>query len=126
MDQRRSCCNLCQIVFCLYFPLSFIASSLAFRSLIYFEFIFCVCYKGVFQGHVRIQQEVNHLQPKKHHFWESWWFKQLNLIFQSVGDCKCKIKVPAGSVFDKSALLRLQMTFFFAASSHGLSSVISQ
>ena len=37
---KTSCCDLCQRVFFLCFPLSFIVSSLIFRSLIHFEFIF--------------------------------------------------------------------------------------
>ena len=40
MDEGKYCCDLCQRVFCLCFPLSFIVSSLMFRSLIHFEFIF--------------------------------------------------------------------------------------
>ena len=38
VGHRGSCCNLCQRVFCLCFPLR--VSSLTFRSLIHFEFIF--------------------------------------------------------------------------------------
>ena len=38
VGHRGSCYNLCQIVFCLCFPLR--VSSLTFRSLIHFEFIF--------------------------------------------------------------------------------------
>ena len=38
---KKMCCNLCQKVFCLCFPLNtFIVSSLTFRSSIHFEFIF--------------------------------------------------------------------------------------
>ena len=37
---KRYCCKLCQRVFCLYFPLSFIVTGLTFSSLIHFEFIF--------------------------------------------------------------------------------------
>ena len=40
VESKRSFYDLCQKVFCLYFPLSFILSGLTFRSLIYFEFIF--------------------------------------------------------------------------------------
>ena len=38
--QKKYCCCLCQRVFCLCFPLSFIESCVTFRSLIHFEFIF--------------------------------------------------------------------------------------
>ena len=37
---KRSCCTLCQRVFCLCFPLTVLVSALTFRSLIHFEFIF--------------------------------------------------------------------------------------
>ena len=37
---KRSYCDLCQTVFCLYLSKSFILSSFRFRSLIRFEFIF--------------------------------------------------------------------------------------
>ena len=41
IDPKEYCCNLCQKVFCLCFPLkSFIVSGLTFRSLIRFV---CVC-----------------------------------------------------------------------------------
>ena len=39
MGQKRTCCILCQSVFCS-FPKNFIVSNLLFRSLIYLEFIF--------------------------------------------------------------------------------------
>ena len=42
MGHRGSCCDLCQRVFCLCFPLSFIVSGLKFSSLAHFEFSF-VC-----------------------------------------------------------------------------------
>jgi len=37
---KKKFCDLCQRMFCLCFPLEFIVSSLAFKSLIHFEFIF--------------------------------------------------------------------------------------
>ena len=40
VGHRGSCCDLCQTVFCLCFPKSFIVSGLTFRSLIHSEFIF--------------------------------------------------------------------------------------
>ena len=41
MDRKRYCCNLCQRMFCLCFPLRvFIVSGLTFRSLIHLDFIF--------------------------------------------------------------------------------------
>ena len=40
VGHRGSCCDLCQRVFCLWFPDSFTISGLTFRSLINFEFIF--------------------------------------------------------------------------------------
>ena len=38
--EMNHCCNLCDKVFCLCFPLGVIVSGLTFRSLIYFELIF--------------------------------------------------------------------------------------
>ena len=43
MGHRGSCCNLCQSVLPIFSPRSFIVSSLTFRSLIHFEFIFVYC-----------------------------------------------------------------------------------
>ena len=40
MGHGGSCCDLCQRVFCLFSPRSFIVSHLTFRSLIHFKFIF--------------------------------------------------------------------------------------
>ena len=40
VGHRRSCCDLCQRVFCLCFP---VVSGLTVRSLIHFEFIFVYC-----------------------------------------------------------------------------------
>ena len=39
VGQKRSCCDLCQRLFCLFSSKSFIVSSLTSRSLIHFEFI---------------------------------------------------------------------------------------
>ena len=39
VNQKRSCCDICPRVFCLFF-LSVLVPSLTFRSLIHFEFIF--------------------------------------------------------------------------------------
>ena len=36
VDQKRSCCGLCQKAFCLCFPLTVLVSGLTFRSLIHF------------------------------------------------------------------------------------------
>ena len=64
VDQKRFCCTLCQRVFCLCFPLTFVVSSLTFRSLILFEFTFVygteVCFNFILL-HVAIQFSQHHL-----------------------------------------------------------------
>ena len=37
---KNYCCDLCQVVFCFFFPRSFMVSDLTFRSLNHFDFIF--------------------------------------------------------------------------------------
>ena len=59
MDHKGSCFDLCHRVFCLCFPLSFIVSSLKFRSLIHFEFIFVYGVRSRNQGKLEVvKQEV--------------------------------------------------------------------
>ena len=65
MSQKRSCHDLCEKVFCLYFPLRvFIVSDLKFKSLTHFEFIL-VC--GVRECsnflllHIAVQFSQHHL-----------------------------------------------------------------
>ena len=55
MDPKRYCCNLCQRMFCLFSSNNCIISSLTFRSLIHFEFIFVYgireCYNFILFTH---------------------------------------------------------------------------
>ena len=64
VGHRGSCCDLCQTVFCLCFPKSFIVSGLTFRSLTHFEFIFVYGVRkcsNFFLLHVAVQFSQYHL-----------------------------------------------------------------
>ena len=64
VDLRRHCCGLCQRVFSLFSSKSFIVSSLTFRSLIHFEFIFVYGVRkcsNFILFHVAVQFSQHHL-----------------------------------------------------------------
>ena len=86
MGQRGSCCDLCQGVYCLCFPVrSFIVSGLTFKSLIHFEFIF-VCGVRKCSNFILLHVAVLFSQ---HHFIEEAVFSPLYILASLV-----KHKVP--------------------------------
>ena len=85
MDHRGSCCDVCRRVFCLCSPL--IVSSLTFRSLIHFDFIFEY---GVRKCSSFILLQVV-VQFSQHHL-----LKRLSLIHCIILASSVKDKVPIG------------------------------
>ena len=111
MGQRGSCRDLCLKinVFCLCFPLSFIVSSLTYRSLIHFELIFVYSVRkssNFILLHVAAEFHQHHLLKRLSFFFLMSLAKELSILVNV-------LKEPAFNFIDFFLLLSLFLLHLF-------------